>query len=110
MKDINLIIAHNIKRQRSEQGLTLRELADKVGITEATMQKYEANNIRHIDVDMVKRIASALEVPPEEITGWTLSWEIPHEAKKAFETYMQLPTSRRKIVDILINALAKETE
>ena len=60
----------NIRMRRTESNQTLREIADKVGITEATMQKYEAGNIRRVDIEMIKSIADAIGCHPNDLTGW----------------------------------------
>jgi len=36
--------------------LTLKELADRIGVTEATAQKYESGNIKKVDVEMLKKL------------------------------------------------------
>lgn len=61
---------NNVKKYRKERDLTLKELAEKIGLTEATVQKYEAGNIKKIDVEMLKKISDALRVAPEQLTGW----------------------------------------
>lgn len=48
-------VGNNIKKYRKEKDITLKELADKIGLTEATVQKYEAGNIKKIDVEMLKK-------------------------------------------------------
>lgn len=63
----------NIRNYRLESGQTLRQIADKVGITEATMQKYEAGNIGRVDVEMLKNIADAIGCTPNDLTGWKIA-------------------------------------
>ena len=48
-------VGNNIKKYRKEAGITLKELGEKIGVTEATAQKYEAGNIKKIDVEMLKK-------------------------------------------------------
>ena len=65
------IVGENIRHYRKINGYTLREIAEKVGITEATMQKYEAGKIGRVDVEMIQNIANAIGVTPELLTGWS---------------------------------------
>lgn len=65
----------NIRNYRLDSGQTLRQVADKVGITEATMQKYEAGNISRVDVEMLKNIADAIGCSPNDLTGWKIANE-----------------------------------
>lgn len=60
----------NIRKYRLESNQTLRQIADKVGVTEATMQKYEAGNIGRVDIEMLKSIADAIGCTPNDLTGW----------------------------------------
>lgn len=39
-------VGNNIKKYRKEAGITLKELGEKIGVAEATAQKYEAGNIK----------------------------------------------------------------
>lgn len=72
-------VGNNIKKYRKEAGITLKELGEKIGVTEATAQKYEAGNIKKIDVEMLKKISDALGTTPEKLTGW--------ESKAQYEEY-----------------------
>lgn len=51
-------VARNIKKYRKEQNLTLKEMAERVGISEATMQKICDNshfgiNKKELDIESV---------------------------------------------------------
>lgn len=105
-------VGNNIKKCRKEKGLTLKELADKIGLTEATVQKYEAGNIKKIDVEMLKKIADALEVLPENLTEWDKGeYEKYREARrgteegKVIKMYSQLTLGHKKAVQALMKSL-----
>ena len=66
-KSFNEKVADNIKKYRKDADITLKELAFKVGITEATMQKYEAGNIKTVGTEMVIKIANALDATADEL-------------------------------------------
>lgn len=73
MAEVSLLkieIGNNIREIRKRNGLTLKELASRVGITEATMQKYEAGKIKTVCIGMIEKIADALNVNPMQITNW----------------------------------------
>lgn len=63
-------VGNNIKKYRTEAGMTLKELALKINLTEATVQKYERGNIRNVNAEMIKKMADALGINPEKIAGW----------------------------------------
>ena len=61
-------IGLNIKKYRKEKGLTQTELADKLGKTLRTVQKYESGEILP-SINNVYEIAEALEVFSNDIIG-----------------------------------------
>lgn len=71
MDNFKVQVGNNIKHFRKANHMTLKELAKHVGIAEGTMQKYEAGNITRVDIEMISKIANALNIPPEQLTGWT---------------------------------------
>lgn len=106
-------VGNNIKKYRKEANMTLKELADKIDLTEATVQKYEAGNIKNIGVEMLKSIADALGVRPEQITEWESEEQYLEyrESKNANATaklikkYNQLTKGHQKAVLALIDSL-----
>ena len=63
-------VGQNIEHYRKLSGQTLKQVADKVGLTEATMQKYEKGQIKRVDVELCQKIADALETTPDNRKGW----------------------------------------
>lgn len=105
-------VGSNIKKYRKEKDLTLKELADRVGLTEATVQKYEAGNIKKIDVEMLKKLSDALGVLPENLTEWDKEeYQKYREIKqgtqeaKVIKMYSQLTFGHKKAVRSLIENL-----
>ena len=91
------ILGENIRHYRKIKGYTIKDIAEKVGITEATMQKYEKGSIRRVDIEMLKSIAEAIGVPPETLTGW----EKPDEEArvKRLMRYAELLASEIDIIE-----------
>jgi len=59
-----MTIGENIRRIRKLRGIPVKELAERLGISETYMRYYE-NNVRHPKKDGILRIAEALNVNPE---------------------------------------------
>ena len=105
-------VARNIKKYRKEENLTLKELAERVGISEATMQKYEAGNIKSVTIDMLHNIANALNVSPEDLTEWEKGEYEAYrkqrhndEESKLLKSYSMLTKGHKKVVRNLIKDL-----
>lgn len=59
-----------IRSRRIELGLTMKELGDKVGVSEGTISRWESGHINNMRRDKIVRLAKALDVPVEDIMGW----------------------------------------
>lgn len=59
-----------LKQRRKELGLTLLQIADAVGVTEATVQRWESGSIKSVRYEKLGRLADILKVPPAALMGW----------------------------------------
>ena len=64
-------LAERIKHLRAEQGLTLEEVAKKVGVGKSTVRKWETGMIANMKRDKIALLADALNTTPEYLMGWT---------------------------------------
>ena len=76
------------------------------------MQKYEAGNIKKIDVEMLKKLSDALGVLPENLTEWDKEeYQNYRESKSAaqedkiIKMYSQLTFGHKKAVRNLMESL-----
>lgn len=59
-----------LKQRRKELGLTLLQIADAVGVTEATVQRWESGNIKTMRHEKITKLAEVLQVSPATLMGW----------------------------------------
>lgn len=61
-----------IRNLRKESGFTLKEVAKKLNVSEATAQRYEdrENGIKNIPYDIIDKYATIFNVSPSYIMGW----------------------------------------
>lgn len=59
-----------LKQRRKELGLTLAQVADMVGVAEATVQRWESGNIKSVRYDKIGKLSEALKVRPESLMNW----------------------------------------
>ena len=59
-----------LKNRRIEKGLTMKEVASKVGVSEGTISRWESGNIENMRRDKISKLADALDISPSEIMGW----------------------------------------
>ena len=67
-------IGSNIKKYRLEAGMTLDEVAQKVGISRQTMSRYETGVISNIPSDKLEAIARVLGINPSLLMEWAVQW------------------------------------
>ena len=65
----NIEIGNRIKQRRLSMGLTLGEVASKIGVAISTIQRYEAGTISKIKLPVIQAIAGALDVNPAWLIG-----------------------------------------
>lgn len=68
---ITMGLKENLKQLRTEKDMTLEQVADYIGITRQTMQKYESGVVKNIPSDKIEKIATLFSVEPAYLMGWT---------------------------------------
>lgn len=63
-------LAKKIKELRTQQKLTLEEVAFKVGVGKSTVRKWETGMIANMGQDKVTALAEALHTTPGYLMGW----------------------------------------
>lgn len=65
-----MTVGERIKNLREQQGMTLEELGNKVGVGKSTVRKWENGMIENMRRDKIAKLASALGVTPLYLMGW----------------------------------------
>lgn len=65
-----------LKNRRIDLGLTLKDIADAVGVSEATVSRWESGEIANMKRDKIAALAKVLSISPAAIMGWE---ETPQE-------------------------------
>ena len=64
------IINDRIWERRISLGLTLLNVAEQLGVKEATAQRYESGAIKSISHETISRISEILSCTPSYLMGW----------------------------------------
>lgn len=78
-----------IKQYRKAAGLTLEAVANKIGVSKQTVQKYENGIIGNIPSDRVEAMARAFSCTPADLMGWNSS-SSANEIPAGFEPLPQM--------------------
>lgn len=71
-----MTIGDRIKQRRLELKMTLKEVAEKLGVTDATVQRYESGSIT-LNQTKIGKIAEVLKIDP----NWLMGWYDPNDLK-----------------------------
>lgn len=104
-----------IHERRLEKGITLAQVAERLGVTEATAQRYECGNIKSIPYEYMCAYGEILNCSPCYLMGWEDKEEPPkimqyyellndigrHEATKRVEEMTHAPQYMKEDTDYL---------
>lgn len=109
-----------INNARKQAGLTLEELGQKVGVSRATIKRYETGEISNIPSDKIEKIALATNVTESYIMGWATLEEnnaafhaaILKDAEllEMLKEYMRLSQSDKTLVNSMVHSLNTKKE
>lgn len=59
-----------IKDKRLEHNMTMKELAEKVGVSEGTISRWESGEIANMRRGAITSLSKVLNIPPNVLMGW----------------------------------------
>ena len=72
-----MTIGERIKKKRQESKMTLLEVANILGVQEATVQRYESGEIKNLKQHTIARLADIFHTSPAYLMGWEDEKETP---------------------------------
>lgn len=70
-------INERIKARRKELGLTLKQVAEKLNVSESLISRYESNDVKNMGIDKITPLAKVLKTTPSYLMGWSENEEEP---------------------------------
>lgn len=102
---------YNLKRLREEAHISQKLLADAVGVSQQSINKYENHNIEP-DIETLIRISDYFDVSIDYLVGRTdirrkaeavHSYELNKSESKMFDGYRKLNSRQKQSVDLIID-------
>lgn len=81
-------IGENIRLYRKKNGLTQTELGEEIGVTGATITRYEKGIIANIPQDKIEKLAEVLRITPSELIGWSNTYPTNENVRKLVDSYI----------------------
>lgn len=110
-----MTIGERIKERRMQLDMTLLQLAEQIGVREATVQRYESGFVKNIKHKTIENLAKALKTTEAYLHGYNLS-EYPEdevnktiskEAKKLAVMIDQLSGDDKQFMLDMLNKLKR---
>ena len=94
-------MGRKIRELREKCGLTQREVANAVGVTEATVSRWESGHINNMRRDKIQSLAKILQVSPLVVMGMKEQDPpaAPPSAQEAAEPYKAPLTKRDELTE-----------
>ena len=113
-------MARKIKELRKEKGLTLEDVANKVGVGKSTVRKWETGMIANMRRDKIAALARALGTTPMYLMGWEeeqkkndtqadiiLKMRTDDDFMSAVETLYKLDKEKLQSINAMLHTLLK---
>lgn len=83
-----MFVGHRMKERRKALGMSAETLATRLGLSAATIYRYEKGDIEKLPGNLLEPLASILSTTPADLMGW----ESPYQGMEGI-----LPVIRKKI-------------
>ena len=106
-----------LKQRREQMGYTLLEIANKMHVTESTVQRWESGNIKSLRRGRLVELAEILNVTPSYLMGWETDQKeksVPEAIgtlsafeEKFIEIYRSVPDEKKPEFEAVLSSLLK---
>lgn len=93
-----------MKERRLELGLTLKDVASALGVTESTVSRYETCDIKNMGIDKINALANVLQCDSGHLLGRNPDdvFECPVKFKECIERIERLcPEKQKEVFDYI---------
>ena len=105
----------NLKKLREDASISQKALADAIGVSQQSVNKYENHNIEP-DIETLIRIADFFETSVDYLIGHTSvrrkieevhTFELNDRESKVMEQYRSLTSKQKACVDIVMDSYSE---
>lgn len=112
-----MLVKDLIRSKRQEKGLTLRELSRRIGVSEATISRWETGKLNSMRHGSVKKLAEVLGLSPMDLLPTFKAEALPSPTldlslgeRTLIERYRRLESRDQAVVNDLINVWLARAE
>lgn len=107
---IKIKINEIIKQRRIELGLTLKDIAKALNVSESTVSRYESSEIQNMGIDKIEALSKILKCSPGYLMGWISEKELPtkeqtitNKEKELLDKYNELDEKGKHTVNTILD-------
>lgn len=101
-----------IKSLRLSQGATLEQIGTEVGVSKATVKRWESGEIANLRRDKIYKLAKALHTTPAYLMGWDKSSDLSPDttllSSEHSDILLSIDSPTREILDMLSDMTPEE--
>ena len=107
-------IGSRIRQKRQELGMSVDELAARLGKNRATVYRYESDDIENFPISIIGPLAEALQVSPAYLMGWIQTEQPVTKNDDGLEEIVKIftalfPENRAKLLELSRLYLASQS-
>ena len=84
-------IGERMKSRRKQLGLTQKQVADRMGLSEGSISRYESGKIENATTVVLNKFAVVLKVEPSWLIGFKVETDFEHRLKSIIKDNRDLP-------------------
>lgn len=103
-----------LKERRLALNLTLLDVADAIGVKEATAQRYESGKIKNINHETIVELSKLFQCSPQYLMGWSdeltenvkpqpCQFMLSEHEKEVVIGYRRQPAAVRDAIDTMLH-------
>lgn len=92
-----------MKQRRKEIGLSAEKVAERLGVSPATIYRYEKGDIEKVPGDSLAEIAKILRTTPTYLMGWDEEKEVERSLEKVKAALEQEDSQTAEIIKLVLD-------
>lgn len=114
MNEIELTaLVNRIKNRRMELNLSYQDVADRIGVSKSTLQRYETGYIKKVPINQISELAKALHTTPGYLMGWEpapTKEELTPSEKAHLDKYRTLTPTNKSAINLQMDFMLYQQE
>lgn len=100
-----------IKQKRIEKRMTIRGLAEAVGVSPAAIHRYESGKVKNVPIKKMEKLAEVLDMVPSDLFGFGVQMQTPNvEMNNKTESIRSMIEEFTKLMELVNQGVLTQEE